>query len=382
MSPEATGTSTSAVDATSHVEPGARTSAAAALRSALRALSDGSPLSEAVVAEAFGAVMAGEATTAQIGALLLGLRARGETPAELAGAVRALRRAMVPLEADRRGELVDTCGTGGGAVTTFNISTVAAFVAAGTGVRIAKHGNRSYTSRCGSADVLEALGIPLDAPVAVLSEVLAEAGIVFMFAPFMHPAMRHVSSVRRELGVPTLMNLVGPLANPAGALRQVIGVADRQRLALVASAMATLGAHHALVVHGEPGLDEISPLGRTYVIEVRGAEERHWTIDPTALGLSDARRDDLRSDEPRVNAALLVQLLSGHGSRGARSAVILNAAAAIYVAGRAASYEAAVGAAVEALDNGAGLAALHRMQAAYARARGSGIGGRGSGTTP
>jgi anthranilate phosphoribosyltransferase len=372
MSPEVIGASTPGVGAISHVEPGGRTSTTAALRAALRALSDGSTLSEAVVADAFAAVMAGEATAAQIGALLLGLRARGETPAELAGAARALRRAMVSLEADRPGELVDTCGTGGGAVTTFNISTVAAFVAAGAGVRIAKHGNRSYTSRCGSADVLEALGIPLDAPVSVLSEVLAEAGIVFMFAPFMHPAMRYVSGVRRELGVPTLMNLVGPLANPAGALRQVIGVADRQRLALVASALATLGAHHALVVHGEPGLDEISPLGRTHVIEVRGPEERSWTIDPTALGLGDARRDDLHSDEPRVNAALLVQLLSGHGSHGARSAVVLNAAAAIYVAGRATTYEGAVSTAIDALDSGAGLAALHRMQGAYGRARGNG----------
>ncbi len=341
---------------------------AAALRAALRTVAEGGTLSEGVVADAFGAVMAGEATTAQIGGLLLGLRARGETPAELAGVARALRRAMVPLGADRPGDLVDTCGTGGGAVTTFNISTIAAFVAAGAGVRIAKHGNRSYTSRCGSADVLEALGVPLEAPVAALREVLGDAGIVFMFAPFMHPAMRHVAAVRRELGVPTLMNLVGPLANPAGALRQVIGVADRQRLALVAAALAALGVRHALVVHGEPGLDEISPLGPTHVVEVRGAEERHWTLDPESLGLGEATRDDLRSDEPRANAALLVDVLSGRGSRGARNAVVLNAAAAVYVAGRAATYEDGLRVAVEALDSGAGFAALQRMQQAYGRA--------------
>jgi anthranilate phosphoribosyltransferase len=322
-------------------------------------------MTEGAVADAFGVVMGGEATAAQIGALLLGLRAKGETPGELAGAVRALRKTMIPLDAERPGELVDTCGTGGGAVMTFNISTVAAFVAAGAGVRIAKHGNRSHTSRCGSADVLEALGIPLDAPTSVLTNVLARAGIVFMFAPLMHPAMRYVATVRRELGVPTVMNLVGPLANPAGALRQVIGVADRQRLALVAAALRTLGATHVLVVYGEPGLDEISPLGPTHVIEVRAEEERQWTIDPQALGLGGATREDLRSAEPALNADLMVEVLSGHGSRGARNAVVLNAAAAIYVAGRAPTYRDAVDAAAMALDCGAGLAALHRMREAY-----------------
>jgi len=326
-------------------------------------------MSEAVVTEAFAAVIGGEATPAQIGGLLLGLRARGETPAELVGVVRALRRAMIPLGAERRGELVDTCGTGGGAVTTFNISTVAAFVAAGAGVRIAKHGNRSYTSRCGSADVLEALGIPLDAPVQVLEQVLAQAGIVFMFAPLMHPAMRHVAAVRRELGVPTLMNLAGPLANPAAVTRQVIGVADRQRLTLVARALLPLGASHVLVVHGEPGLDEISPLGVTHVIEVRPEGEREWTIDPAALGFSGAGHDDLRCGEADVNADLMVEILSGHASRGARGAVVLNAAAAIYVGGRAPTYRDALDVAAAALDQGAGLAALHRMREAYAQHR-------------
>jgi anthranilate phosphoribosyltransferase len=363
---EVTSSPVLAVGTTLPVASIAPAASAAALRTALRTVSEGGTLSEALVADAFAAVMAGEATTAQIGGLLLALRARGETPAELAGVARALRRAMVPLGADAA-ELVDTCGTGGGAVATFNISTIAAFVAAGAGVSIAKHGNRSFTSRCGSADVLEALGVPLEAPVAVLREVLAEAGIVFMFAPFMHPAMRHVAPVRRELGVPTLMNLVGPLANPASAQRQVIGVADRQRLSLVAAALATLGARHALVVHGEPGLDEISPIGPTHVVEVRGSEQRHWTVDPDAVGLGGARREDLQSDEPRANAALLIDLLSGRSSRGARSAVVLNAAAAVYVAGRAPTYEAALGVAAHALDSGAGLAALQRMQAAYAR---------------
>jgi anthranilate phosphoribosyltransferase len=213
--------------------------------------------------------MSGEASAAQVAALLMALRVKGETADEVAGAARALRGAMVAIDADERAALVDTCGTGGGAVTTFNISTAAALLAAGAGVRIAKHGNRSFTSRSGSADVLEALGVPLDATAPVMSDVLRRAGIVFMFAPTLHPAMRHVGPIRRELGIPTVMNIVGPLANPAGAGRQVVGVADRGRMPLLAGALAALGSAHALVVHGEPGMDEVSPMGITHVAEVR-----------------------------------------------------------------------------------------------------------------
>src|SRR5579871_477986 len=220
------------------------------LGTTLHALADGLPIDPAVVGAAFDTVMRGEAAPEQIRALLLGLRARGETPEILAGIVQSLRRAMIPVAVGRREDLVDTCGTGGGAVTTFNISTVAAFVAAGTGVRIAKHGNRSYTSRSGSADLLEALGIPLAMSANALARVLEDAGIIFMFAPVQHPAMRHVGPVRRDLGVPTVMNLVGPLANPARVTRQVIGVGDPAHLTLVAPALATLGTTHALVVHG------------------------------------------------------------------------------------------------------------------------------------
>jgi anthranilate phosphoribosyltransferase len=341
----------------------------AALRGALSRIADGETLAENVATDAFDVVMAGAATPAQIGALLMGMRARGETAPELTGAVRALRRAMVHLPADRPEELVDTCGTGGGAVTTFNISTIAAFVAAGTGVRVAKHGNRSYTSRCGSADLLEALGIPLDTPVPVLAHVLADAGIVFMFAPAMHPAMRHVAPVRRDLGVATVMNLVGPLANPAGVARQVIGVSDPQRLALVAAALRGLDVTHALVVHGTPGLDEISPLGPTQVVEVRPDGERYWTIDPRDFDLEAGAPNHLDCGDPATNAKIATTLLSGHGPAGARSAVALNAAAAIYVSGRASTFPAALTTALDALDRGLGLAALDRMRAAYAAGR-------------
>src|SRR5439155_847433 len=228
------------------------------LRRALTALANRQSLSEEQTAEVFGVVMNGEATPAQIGGLLMGLRAKGETADELAGAARALRQAMVRVTATQD-HLVDTCGTGGGSVPTFNISTVAALVTAGAGAVVPQHGNRSFTSRCGSADGLAALGvrIVLDAPSA--SRVLNEARVVFLFAPNFHPAMKHVGAVRRELGTPTLMNLVGPLANPAGVRRQVVGVADPDRAAIVAAALARLGAEHALVVHGRIGMDEISP---------------------------------------------------------------------------------------------------------------------------
>src|SRR6478672_4982294 len=229
----------------------------------------GGSLSEDESRAAFGAVMSGEATPAQLAALLVALRVKGETADEVAGAADALRGAMVRLPADRPDLLVDTCGTGGGSVGTFNISTAAALLAAGLGVRIAKHGNRSFTSQCGSADVLEALGVPIDVSPSVMERALREAGIVFMFAPLMHPAMRHVNPVRRELAIQTVMNIVGPLANPALAGRQVVGVADDRRMALIAGALRELGSLHAMVVHGE-GMDEVSPLAPSRVIEIKG----------------------------------------------------------------------------------------------------------------
>jgi len=313
--------------------------------------------------------MSGEATVAQIASLLVGLRVKGETADEVAGAAAALRAAMVHLTADRPEELVDTCGTGGGAVGTFNISTAAALLAAGAGVRVAKHGNRSFTSQCGSADVLEALGVRVEVPVAVMERALREAGIVFMFAPLMHPAMRHVGPVRRELGIPTVMNIVGPLANPAGAGRQVVGVADARRVPLIAGALKALGTTHALVVHGEPGMDEISPLGPTQVVEIRGGSTTEWTIDPARFGMLDGRPEELAGGTPSANAAAVRAALSGNAPPTARSAVLLNAAAAVFVsANGATSFGEAVEIARAALDEGAGLAALERLRRAYSSA--------------
>jgi len=343
------------------------------LRTVLRELAAGRTVQPNDVTHAFDAVMRGEASPVQIAALLMGLRVQGESAPVIAAVARALRGAMVRLPSDEPDALVDTCGTGGGAISTFNISTAAALVAAGAGARIAKHGNRSFTSRSGSADVLEALGVRADPSVPEMQRALATAGIAFMYAPAMHPAMRHVGAVRRELAVPTVMNVVGPLANPAMAGRQVVGVADAHRAPLIAGALADLGAVHALVVHGEPGLDEISPLGPTRVYEIVGDVDRarvptirEWTIRPEALGLVARDAAELAGGEPAENARVVLDVLGGGGSEGARAAVLLNAGAAVYVAGLERTYEAAVERARGALDGGLGLRTLERLRAAYA----------------
>ncbi|HEV7706518.1 MAG TPA: anthranilate phosphoribosyltransferase, partial [Gemmatimonadaceae bacterium] len=295
--------------------------------------------------------------------LLMALAIKGETAHEVAGGARALRTAMHSLDVDDFATLVDTCGTGGGSFSTFNISTTAALVAAGAGVRIAKHGNRSHSSRCGSADVLEALGVAIEPSREVMHRMLAHAGIVFMFAPAMHPAMRHVSAVRKELGVPTIMNLLGPLANPARAGRQVVGIANPARLELMAGALAELGTVHAMVVHGEPGMDEISPIGCTRVLEIRNGTVTEWTIDPAKMGM-EAAPGELAGGDPAENAARVIAVLEGSDKSGARSAVLLNAAAAIYVSGIAGSFSDGLAAAALAIDSGKALRALTALREA------------------
>jgi anthranilate phosphoribosyltransferase len=340
------------------------------LRRAIAALAHRQSLPESLTAEVFGVVMSGEATPAQIAALLMGLRAKGETAEEVAGAARALRAAMVPVDASGP-HVVDTCGTGGGTVSTFNISTVAAFVAAGAGATVPKHGNRSFTSRCGSADVLEALGVRIVLDALTATRVLQEARVVFLFAPSFHPAMKHVAPVRRELGIPSVMNLVGPLANPAGVRRQVIGVADRERGPVVAEALVRLGAEHALVVHGRVGMDEISPLGVTDVWEVRDGTIRVWEIDPERYRLGVVDVGPLKGGEPAENADRLERILAnGDGDAAGLAAVLLNAGAAIYVAGIAASFAEGIGRAREVVASGAARAALDRLRKATANTSG------------
>ncbi len=339
----------------------------APLRSAIQQLALGASLTGDEAAAAFGVVMRGEASPVQTAALLMGLRSKGETADELAGAATALRRAMVRLEVAHRAALVDTCGTGGGSVGTLNLSTAAAFVTAGAGVAVAKHGNRSYTSRCGSADLIEALGIEATLLPEAAAEVLRQAGMVFLFAPNYHPAMRHVAPVRRELGVATIMNLLGPLVNPAGVTRQVVGVGDGDRAPLVAQALARLGAAHALVLHAAVGMDEVSPCGTTRIWEVRDGSVEHWELEPADYGL---RCDDLKSlagGEPPENAERIERLLEGQSEEALRCAVLLNAAAALYVSENGWAFGEAAERAAAALDGGAGAEALARMRAAAPR---------------
>ncbi len=337
-----------------------------ALLNTIRRLTSGNAPDPDELTNAFQVVLAGDATSAQIAALLIGLRVRGETPLELAAVVRSLRRAMVVLPAERPEELVDTCGTGGGTINTFNISTAAALLAAGAGLRVAKHGNRSFTTQCGSADVLEALGVSIDAPVHVMEAALRDAGIVFMFAPLMHPAMRHVAPVRGELGVQTVMNMVGPLANPAHAGRQVVGVSDERRLTLIAGALSALDTVHALVVHGA-GMDEISPFAPSEVIEIRDGAMTEWTIDPERFGYGGGVVQDLAGGPPAANAAAVMRVLRGEGNEASTAAVVLNAAAAFYVGGAVASFDDGVELARDAISSGAGLVALDRLRVAFAR---------------
>lgn len=342
------------------------------LRQALNQLKSGQHLTADQASAAFGVVMRGEATHDQIRELLTGLKSKGESADEVAGAAQALRSAMIRLPETRglRPEaLVDTCGTGGGTATTFNISTTAAFVVAGAGVPVAKHGNRSFTSRSGSADVLEALGVDIYLTPEKAAQTLEEVGLVFLFAPNYHPAMRHAAPVRKELKTTTIFNLLGPLANPASVTRQVIGVSEAARGPVVAAALARLGSEHALVVHAEVGMDEISPAGITTVWEVGGPRAsglgpREWRLDPAEYRL---QHDDLRAlegGEPRANAERLERLLrpASAGDDAGRAAVLLNAAAAIYVSGGVPGFGEAVERAQEALESGKGSAVLQALR--------------------
>jgi len=343
-------------------------SAPSPLQQAIATLADRRSLGERQTTEVFGAVMRGEATPAQMAALLMGLRVKGETAEEVAGAARALRDAMVRVEANGA-HLVDTCGTGGGAVSTFNISTAAAFVAAGAGAVVAKHGNRSFTSKCGSADVLEALGVRISLDAADAARVLREACVTFLFAPTFHPAMKHAGPVRRELAVASVMNLLGPLANPAGVRRQVVGVAEADRAPLMAGALARLGAEHALVVHGRVGMDEIAPQGITDVWEVRNGRVNAWEVDPADHGLAVDDLAGLSGAEPPANAARIERLLGdGRQDPAGLAALLLNAGAAIYVAGLATSYAEGVARAREVLASGKAREALERLRRATTRA--------------
>lgn len=328
------------------------------LRSAIDALCAGADLDEDQARAALAEIMEGRAGEAQTAALLIGLRAKGETPAEVAGLAATMRALATPVSTERS-PLVDTAGTGGGG-STFNVSTAAAIVAAGAGCAVAKHGNRSNTSRCGSADVLEALGVTIDVGPQAVGRCIDEIGFGFMFAPAHHSAMKHVAGVRRELGVRTVFNFLGPLTNPAGATRQVVGVADPAYQDVIATALGRLGCERAWVVNSADGLDEISVFAPTRVVELAGGAVREWTIDPEALGLAGGRRAEVEGAEPEANAALIRSVLDGAGGP-ARELVVVNAAAAIAVGSGGEGLEAGLESARESIDSGAAGRVLERL---------------------
>jgi len=301
-------------------------------------------------AAAMGEVMAGRAAPAHIAALLIGLAMKGERPAEIVGLARAMRAHAVPVS-KRYDNLVDTCGTGGDRSGTFNISSCAALVVAAAGVRVAKHGNRSASSRTGGADVYEALGIRVTAPPAVVERCLAEAGIGFFFAPTFHPSMRHAAPVRRELGIRTAFNLLGPLTNPAGAARQLVGVPRPELTELMARALALLGSKRAWVVHGADGIDELTTTGYTKISECRDGAVNTFYLHPADVGLPKAPAGALQGGDAHENARIIENILNG-GRGPARDVVLLNSGAALFIAGAASSVEDGIARASRAIDRG------------------------------
>ncbi len=323
------------------------------------------------------AIIAGELSDAQIAAVCVALRAKGESIDELAGFAETMRAAATKLPVEDDG-LIDTCGTGGDDAGTFNISTGAAIVAAAAGCRVAKHGNRSASSRCGSADVLEALGVPVELSPDDAARCLDAVGITFLFAPQYHPGARHAVAARRAIGVRTIFNLIGPLVHPAAVRRQVVGVFDASWLEPFARVLRQLGSRHALVVHSEDGLDEISPAAATQAVLLREGEMRRLTIRPEDFGFARCTLADLAGGDADRNAELLRRVLDGEpGPR--RDAVVLNAAAAIVVAGRAGTLAEGVQRAIEVIDSGAAKRTLAKWRAFGAGRRDEGAGPRDQG---
>ncbi len=326
---------------------------------AIRAVTEGRNLSAQEMTAVMRAIMSGQATPAQIGGFLIGLRMKGETVDEIAAAAQVMRELAARVEVDRT-HLVDTCGTGGDAASTFNISTASAFVVAAAGGKVAKHGNRSVSSRSGSADVLEAAGVRLDLSPAQVAECVARVGVGFMFAPMHHGAMKHAIGPRREMGVRTLFNILGPMTNPAGAPHQVIGVFSPAWLAPVAQVLRKLGSRHVLVVHGEDGMDEISVASATQVAELRKGEIRSYAIAPEDFGMQRGDPEALKVDSAGESLALIESVFSG-AAGPARDIVALNAGAAIYAADLVDDLKSGVARAREVLDNGEAGARLRAL---------------------
>ena len=318
-------------------------------------------LSQELARTSMEQILAGEATPAQIGALAVALRMKGETPDEIAGMAQAMRDRVPPIRT-RRSPLIDTCGTGGDNAGTFNISTTVAIVTASCGVAVAKHGNRAVSSRTGSADVLESLGVRIDLTPENAARSLDVLGITFLFAPNYHTALRHASGPRREIGVRTVFNVLGPLTNPAGASRQLLGVFADTLVRPVADVLARLGSERAWVVHGRDGLDELTVFDRTHVAELSGGSVREFEVDPAELGLAHQDRAGVAGGDAATNAARVRAVLGGEKG-AARDVVVLNTAAALVVAGVVSDLKAGVAKAAAAIDSGAAKGKLGELEA-------------------
>lgn len=330
------------------------------IREAIAKIIKSTDLTEHEMMEVMNQIMTGAASPAQIGSFITALRMKGETVAEVTGAARVMREKATRIEAPAE-NVVDTCGTGGDESMTFNISTAAAFVAAGAGVPVAKHGNRSVSSKCGSADVLKALGVNIEAEVSRVEECLREAGIGFLFAPLLHGAMKYAAPVRRELGIRSIFNILGPLTNPAGAARQLIGVYDPALTDIMAKVLFNLGSVHAFVVRGEDGLDEITLTGETRVTELKDGSIRTYHIKPEDFGFARCSPAELKGGEPDMNARIILDVLGGR--RGpARDVVLLNGAAAIVAGGKAGRLEEGIALAHGSIDSGEAMKKLERLK--------------------
>ncbi len=329
------------------------------IAASIKRLVDGQHLDRVEMHALFSQMMDGALSDAQKAALLVALRMKGETPEEITGAALAMRERVTPLHVEDD-HLIDTCGTGGDGCGTFNISTVSALVAAGGGATVAKHGNRAVSSACGSADVLSALGVHIDLDAEKMAQVLRRTKISFLFAPKLHPAMSAVVGVRRELGVRTIFNVLGPLTNPAFARRQVLGVYAPHLVSVVARVLAALGAKHALVVHSHDGLDEISPAAATHACEVRDGELREFDLSPEELGIERHGLDALAGGDAAENARIARRILEGE-TGAKREVVIANAGAALYVSGLAASLREGVELARQSIDSGNALQKLEQL---------------------
>lgn len=299
------------------------------IKEAIQTLVSGRSLTEQKAASVMEEIMSGEATPAQIAAFITALRIKGETVDEIVGLARVMRSKALRVSIDE--PVVDTCGTGGDNLSTFNISTAAAFVAAGAGLKVAKHGNRAMSSKCGSADVLEALGVKIDLDAEQVKKCLQEVGMGFMFAPLFHPAFKYAVAPRREIGIRTVFNILGPLTNPAGAKAQMLGVADVSLLEKLARVLKNLGCNHVLVVHGEDGLDEVTIAGKTRVCELKNGQIKSYFISPEDFGLPRADLDSLKGGSAGENAAIIRSILGG--AKGPQQDVVLMNAAAVLLAG-------------------------------------------------